>query len=150
MKNKYIIDDSVIDSTKLTDLLNEYKGLFRRHSRIMVHSENPLPIILSLHLCEDLNLSLYLCHSFFTFTEVEDYIEKYDIDLLVYADEILPFSYRELERRDNKDREASIHIFTTGTTGKPKLARHSWDSISRAARHVSERLWGKNWLMTYS
>lgn len=150
MKNKYIIDDSVIDNTKLTDLLNEYKDLFRRHSRIMVHSENPLPIILSLHLCEDFKLSLYLCHSFFTVTEVEDYIEKYEIDLFVYADEILPLSYRELERRDNKDQEASIHIFTTGTTGKPKLARHSWESISRAARYVNDRLWGKIWLMTYS
>jgi len=150
MKNKYIIDDSVIDNTKLADLITEYKNLFRKHSRIMVHSANPLPIILSLHLCEDLNLSLYLCHSFFSVAEVEEYIEKYDIDLFISADEKLPLKYRELKHCANIDQEASIHIFTTGTTGKPKLAKHSWDSISRAARHVSEWLRRKNWLMAYS
>jgi acyl-coenzyme A synthetase/AMP-(fatty) acid ligase len=116
----------------------------------MVHSKNPLPIIISLHLCEQLNLSLYLCHSFFLESEVKDYFKKYNIDLLVGGGNNDALDYTENVCHAKSMDEAGIHIFTTGTTGSPKLAQHSWNSISRAARHVSKRLRGKRWLMAYS
>lgn len=150
MLNEYIIDDEVIDRTKLTTLLDEYKDLFNRHRRIMVYSKKPLPVVLALILCEQLSLSLYLCHGFFSVDEVQEYKVKYDIDLFISDDQKAALSFDEVKEPAQQKGQGHLHIFTTGTTGKPKLARHTWNTISDAASHGSQRLVGKRWLMAYN
>ena len=43
-----------------------------------------------------------------------------------------------------------LGVFTSGTSGVPKLVYHDWDRIQLASKKVPERLWRKNWLMCYS
>ena len=151
MENRYIIEGKLIcSSSLLAGLINKYKNLFIGHKNIMVHSQKVLPLILAIHLCEELKLNLFICHSFFTKNDVADYVNEYDIDLLIYDEIELTLCYSEYGISEESTSEANINIFTTGTTGKPKLARHSWESISMATKHVSSRLRDKQWLMAYS
>ena len=43
---------------------------------------------------------------------------------------------------------SSVTILTSGTTGKPKAARHTWSSLSRPVR-VAVHPTGPRWLLTY-
>ncbi len=47
------------------------------------------------------------------------------------------------------EEEAEVVLFTSGTTGVPKAARHSWESLS-ARVHLSPELAGARWLLAYS
>jgi len=47
-------------------------------------------------------------------------------------------------------REGSIGIFTSGTTGEPKLALHSWNRIRLPGEFAAKRLPAARWLMTYN
>lgn len=60
---------------------------------------------------------------------------------------------REFELHELPDEEAwsgtsSLTILTSGSTGEPKAARHSWASISRPVRKGPESL-APRWLLTY-
>ncbi|SRR5579872_94432 len=43
---------------------------------------------------------------------------------------------------------ASVTILTSGTTGKPKAAHHTWESLSRPARRLQNSL-APRWMQTY-
>jgi acyl-CoA synthetase (AMP-forming)/AMP-acid ligase II len=44
--------------------------------------------------------------------------------------------------------KSSVTILTSGTTGKPKAARHTWSSLSRPVRTQADST-GPRWLLTY-
>jgi acyl-CoA synthetase (AMP-forming)/AMP-acid ligase II len=44
--------------------------------------------------------------------------------------------------------QSTVTILTSGTTGKPKAARHTWASLSRPVRIVADST-GPRWLLTY-
>ncbi len=44
--------------------------------------------------------------------------------------------------------EAGIALFTSGTSGLPKAAQHTWESLAAGVR-ISERESGSRWLLTY-
>lgn len=43
-----------------------------------------------------------------------------------------------------------LGVFTSGTSGEPRLALHDWSRISRAGVLAAERLAGARWLMAFS
>ena len=149
-KIKYIIGDRTIDAELLHSIINKNETIFSDHDRIMVHSSEPLVIAISLHLAESLGKNLYLCHSFFQAKVVNDYAKRYDINVLVTGilDDVLVV--KNFGNPKNTSSSSNLHIFTTGTTGEPKLAVHKWDSIAYASRHASRRLKHLTWLMAYS
>lgn len=46
--------------------------------------------------------------------------------------------------------EPCLGVYTSGTSGPPKLALHNWHIIGQSAQRVPQRLHGKNWLASYS
>lgn len=55
----------------------------------------------------------------------------------------------QLDDEESWSGGGTITILTSGSTGQPKAARHSWESISRPLRKARENL-APRWLLTYS
>jgi acyl-CoA synthetase (AMP-forming)/AMP-acid ligase II len=58
------------------------------------------------------------------------------------------FETHELANEEKWSGNSSITILTSGSTGEPKAARHSWESISRPVRKSADANAPK-WLLTY-
>jgi acyl-coenzyme A synthetase/AMP-(fatty) acid ligase len=149
-KIKYIFGDRAVEAATLHELLQVNALQLGGCRRVMVHTDDPLAIALILELAERQGFNLFLCHAFFSRADVRAFADRYGVDTLVNG---LFGNNLQVERiRDPlpDDSTSFLHIFTTGTTGEPKLARHSWRAITHAARHASTRLRGKTWLMAYA
>jgi len=150
MNPSYIIGETAIDADLLQQYLEQYDPVLQKGRRVLVHARHPLPQIIALHLCRKKENALFLCPSHFTDSEVEEIIQRHQIDFLIQEDEenvaeVLKYSTARLS-----DAHSGLYVFTTGTTGVPKLAHHSWKSITAASDFVDKKLANKTWLMTYA
>lgn len=59
-----------------------------------------------------------------------------------------PFSLEEFSGEAQGSAEATVTILTSGTTGKPKPIRHTWQSLCRPVRRI-EYSPSPRWLQTY-
>lgn len=57
--------------------------------------------------------------------------------------------HRRYPSRGARD-ERGIAVFTSGTTGRPKVAIHDWTRIQKPAQAVPRQLHGRRWLMAYT
>ena len=51
---------------------------------------------------------------------------------------------------NNGSRDGWLGLYTSGTTGPPKLVLHDWERIQKPADYVRPELAGEAWLSTYS
>jgi acyl-CoA synthetase (AMP-forming)/AMP-acid ligase II len=58
------------------------------------------------------------------------------------------FTVEEFSGEAEGSAEATVTILTSGTTGKPKAVRHTWESLSRPVRRI-EGSPAPRWLQTY-
>lgn len=91
----------------------------------------------------DVNLFL-MAHD----TAVQD-LDEWSVDLQLDAIIQLDGSVRHLQNDTSKEKDSagSITILTSGTTGKPKAAKHTWDSLSRPVRRGGAE--APRWLLAY-
>jgi acyl-CoA synthetase (AMP-forming)/AMP-acid ligase II len=59
-----------------------------------------------------------------------------------------PFTVEEFSGEAHGSTEATVTILTSGTTGKPKAVRHTWQSLCRPVRCI-EHSPSPRWLQTY-
>jgi len=154
MSNKdilFIIGERLVTRAEFNSLIIKFRSLFSKHKRIMIHSDNPLEQNLALILCRDLKRQLFLCHSFFDKTQVQALSDSYDIDL-VLSDGWLDESDGTIQESDITvtDEDSGIFVFTSGTTGKAKIAQHEWSSIEYSSGYINEYLSRRVWMMIYS
>src|SRR5215467_10259039 len=55
---------------------------------------------------------------------------------------------REIENEENGSGNSTVTILTSGTSGQPKAASHSWESLGRPIRRGTNQS-APRWLMTY-
>ncbi len=147
---EFIIGDEKVSRQALNQLLDRYLPIFERHRNILVHSGQPISQNVSLHLCEKTGNALFLCPAYFKPAQIDEIIAQHHIDLCIYDGDIEHIQYHELEVSHAVQRDPAIYVFTTGTTGMPKLIKHSWETISVSSRAVGKRLQEKMWLMSYA
>ena len=117
----------------------------------MIHSSDPLYQAVALILARELKSELFLCHAFFKSAQVEKLRADHRVDLLLQNDSWEePGQITSLADTTPADNEGCLYVFTSGTTGEPKIARHRWATIQYSSEYVSERLSGRTWIMTYS
>jgi acyl-CoA synthetase (AMP-forming)/AMP-acid ligase II len=78
-----------------------------------------------------------------------DYCKKFRLGaLLIPADDKTSMGICELGDEAAASGPGSVTILTSGSTGEPKAARHTWEGISRPIRRMSDGTFPV-WLLTY-
>ncbi len=147
----FIINDRLITREKFAAFMEVYRPLVVEHSRIVVHTDDPIFLNVLLILCRTLKKELFACHAYFKEDDVESLVSKYSADLLLTR--LMSTGMEralKLKKEPIPDGEGCLYVFTSGTTGEAKIARHCWHKIALSADFVGERLKGKRWLLCYS
>jgi acyl-CoA synthetase (AMP-forming)/AMP-acid ligase II len=126
------------------DALLEQMQSLRVH-RALVCSDNPVHILRAIDASDRAGASLFVAHTNIPPAIVDEIVEQFAIQLRIG------------ERDEPRSVEAAapaaprIHMMTSGTTGRPKVAEHTLDSLLsrvRAGASVAANREGK-WLLTY-
>lgn len=154
MKNDtalFIFDDRTQTRPEFDRLRQQHEPLFSKHQRIIIRSTDPVELYVALILARDLKRELFYCHSYFEDNDVIELADKNQIDLVLFD--------HWLDGREGAVRTGaiaedvagdSLYIFTSGTTGTAKIARHKWATIAHSSAFAGDRLDHRTWLMSYS
>jgi acyl-coenzyme A synthetase/AMP-(fatty) acid ligase len=114
--------------------------------RVLVWSDEPADILRAIDACSRSGCDLWIAHTNIPAASIEDTTRRFGIQLLIsnhdQLREALPVETPPARR---------IHLMTSGTTGSPKIAIHSLESLLShvlvsAIRPVNR---GGRWLLTY-
>ena len=115
--------------------------------RAIVCSDNPVDIIRAMDACARLGINLYIAHTTTPPDQLAEIIDHYRIGYLVGA----------TDEPTGKDATAEpsggphIYMMTSGTSGTPKIATHTLESLGARARaatdHPTNRM--AKWLLSY-
>jgi acyl-coenzyme A synthetase/AMP-(fatty) acid ligase len=147
----FLIGERPISRSQFDSLIERFTPVFSRHRRILIHSDDPLEQNLALVLSRNLKRELFLCHSYFDSERVQTVSDSYQVDLLL-REGWLDNAGGTIGEFDpaSETSGGSLYVFTSGTTGEPKIARHEWSTIQHSAAYVDELLSHRKWMMTYS
>jgi len=84
-------------------------------------------------------------------SQEEELADKFHLGAIIESREDGPVGKCEIfhrHERASSTGESAVTILTSGTTGEPKAAKHTWESLSRPVRFAS-RLKHPRWLLTY-
>lgn len=113
--------------------------------RLCVWSASPATILTALALAEATGAEVFLAHRSLAAEQVWELAGRYGVDALWLDDDSRPL------RRPLSEAPAdtgAIHLMTSGTTGLPKVARHSLASLTSAIRRTENSAEAR-WLLTY-
>lgn len=120
-------------------------------NRIAVRSHSMRNIGLVLIAARNLGKVLFACPRAMGDAEVASLVRDHEIDL-IFTDG--PGASLTTDRIVTQDSApilpgGRLILFSSGTTGRPKLAEHRWEAVQRASSFVGERLMRRRWLMCY-
>lgn len=122
------------------------KKAFRGKRKILMQFRDLFTFYASIAAAQEAKISLYLCPPAFDDRKMQALAKK--LQGVVYR------GGEEYEHDfDGRGEESSIPylgIFTSATSGEPKLALLRWDAIQYSSRFVPEDLRGQTWLLSYS
>jgi acyl-coenzyme A synthetase/AMP-(fatty) acid ligase len=99
--------------------------------------------------CEAEGTQLVLFHRDFPDEQVARLAEHHDVETLVRESRGAPLVTTCPGGPTDRGTGGWLGLFTSGTSGAPKLAVHDWKAIARPADRVPERLRGERWLLAY-
>lgn len=139
-------------SISRADLRNRADALLatlKRHEvrRALVCSDDPVHILRAIDACDRAGADLYIAHTNVSQDHLDDIAERFMIQLRVgERDELRP-----AQVTDTASNGGRIFMMTSGTTGRPKIAAHTLDSllgrVRAGAQQPANR--GARWLLTY-
>lgn len=113
--------------------------------RLCVWSASPADILTALALAELTGAAVFLAHRSLAAEQVWEIAGQYGIDALWFdGDTRLLRRPLSAEAADS----GAIHLMTSGTTGLPKVARHSLASLAASIRRTENSAEAR-WLLTY-
>lgn len=129
-----------VNKAQFETLIKKYS--FPLHAHVLAKIDNPILFnaVLIAALLKDVNL--YLCPFHYKEEDVQALLKKLSIQFYVTDREI-----RNLEKKESS-KTGSLIIFTSGTSGPPKMAQYNWDAIQHSSLKA-QTLKKKTWLMTY-
>jgi acyl-coenzyme A synthetase/AMP-(fatty) acid ligase len=136
----------------LIKVINENKSLLIKRSLVIVLADNTTSVVSFLLACFENKWVPLLLNKSLDKKLLENYIDIYKPNAIFYNEEIAPSSYDIKERLtwDNHKidilsyastllfEELSLLLPTSGSTGSPKLVRHSYENILFSANNVSK------------
>ena len=143
-------DFDVFDPRANAGLPAELERELARHRRIGLQVESLALLYGVLESCAARPAELVLFHASFTPEQVMALAARHDVSLVVREDEGEPVETIVRGAAPDSRAEGWLGVFTSGTSGEPKLAIHDWSAIGRPAAHVPERLRGTRWLLAYA
>ena len=115
-------------------------------SRAIVCSDNPLDIIRAIDASARGGVDLYIAHTTTPAEQIADIVKAYGIGYRIgEVDEPLAEANRAASP------SARIHLMTSGTSGVPKIAAHTLESLVSRARATADHPANRSarWLLTY-
>ncbi len=145
MKNNFLyLPDQTVSFTAFEEGVKKVKVLFIPHTRVLIKSQNLLVFYASIIAARDLKLSLYLCPATFDDDKARQLAAKHSC-ALYFGNEALEVASMEAEAS-----APTLGIFTSATTGEPKIALHRWEAIEASSFFVPKHLREQTWLLSYS
>ncbi len=143
-ENFLYLPEKTISLKVFEETLAATKNLFKTHRTILVKSKNLLNLYASILAAKDLGISLYVCPSSLS----DEQVKKLAINWSgsVYFGEKSVETL--IEEKENKI--PYLGIFTSATTGEPKIALHRWESIESSSHFVPQELHRQKWLLSYA
>jgi acyl-coenzyme A synthetase/AMP-(fatty) acid ligase len=127
--------DALVDIFKASDI-----------RRAFVCSDDPLDIVRAIDACARSGTDLYIAHTTTPPGQLADIVQAHHLQYRIgSADGAVD------TRTDAPSGRGRIHLMTSGTSGVPKIAAHTFDSLVSRARatadHPANRM--AKWLLTY-
>lgn len=145
-RNPTIIqDDLALGREEVLEKVSQLKLRLHPYRRVMVASSEALTVLSALTACQTLDIPLWIGHEFAGATALDAIAQSQRIDVRIGNGlDTTPLSSPVQE---SKAGGFAVHIMTSGTTGAPKIARHSLDALLGRVSHGT--LFGGSWLLTY-
>lgn len=114
--------------------------------RVLVCSDDPVDILTTLDATHKVGADLWIAHTNLPASVINDVVEQFGIDLTVSSEVV-----QERPGKAGAAGSGRVHMMTSGTTGRPKIAAHTLDSIlGRVRRHAGHAVnRDGRWLLTY-
>lgn len=146
MKNSFLyLPERTISLRDFGETLAATKSLFKAHRTILVKSQNLLILYASILAARDLNISLYVCPFSLSDVQVQELAIKWNGSSYFGEKTIL-----ETPIAEKKNKIPHLGIFTSATTGEPKIALHRWEAIESSSHFVPQELHQQTWLLSYA
>jgi acyl-coenzyme A synthetase/AMP-(fatty) acid ligase len=127
----------------------DVRGAIRGGRRIGLHPTTTGSLLAVLDAAEEARAQLVLFQRHFTAGEVDDLAEQLAVDVLIREAE--GGSTVEHRSAPAGDKDSSwLGLFTSGTSGRPKVVTHDWERLRAPSGFVGGRLAGARWLLAYS
>ncbi len=119
-------------------------------NRVLVRSDDPAHVLTALDACHRTGASLWIAHTNVPDDFVEEIRDEFGIELVI-NDQDEHASPQARSSKDTPSGNASVYMMTSGTTGRPKIAAHTLDSLLGRVRTAAslEVNRGGTWLLTY-
>jgi acyl-CoA synthetase (AMP-forming)/AMP-acid ligase II len=116
---------------------------FKLHQQVFIKTPSLPVLYAALIAAKELNISLYLCPPSLSGDQVTKLLTERQISLYL-GEEKQEFPASSAET------PPFLGIFTSATTGEPKIALHRWEAIESSSFFVPASLHGKTWLLSYA
>jgi len=115
-------------------------------SRAIVSSEHPLDLIRAIDACVRAGVDLYIAHTTTPAAQIDDIVKAHAIEYRI-GDVDAPLAAGSGTPAAN----GRIHLMTSGTSGVPKIAAHTLESLVSRARATADHPANRaaKWLLTY-
>lgn len=113
--------------------------------RALVRSDDPVHILRAIDACNRAGTDLFIAHTNLPAQHLTDILETFAIQIQLSDDDTLCTA-----QQPGAPGDARIFMMTSGTTGRPKIATHTLESIlSRIKAGAKFTSQGGKWLLTY-
>jgi acyl-coenzyme A synthetase/AMP-(fatty) acid ligase len=114
--------------------------------RLLVQSDDPLLLLSAIDASTRLAADLWVAHTNLPDDVIAEVSERHGVQLVL--DDA---GHRALASAGGSAGGGHLYMMTSGTTGRPKIAAHTFESIARRARSVADlpQNRGGRWLLTY-
>lgn len=144
-KATIVQDGQALGREEVLDQVSQLKIRLQPYRRVLVASSEALTVLCGLAACQALDLPLWIGHEFAGVAALDAISQSQRIDVRIgNGIEVTPQADAVPEHGPG---EFAAHIMTSGTTGAPKIARHSIDALM--GRVSPGAVFGGTWLLTY-
>lgn len=139
------LPEQTISFRAFEEIILKTKHLFTSYQRVLIRSLNLTELYASILAARDLKISLYVCPSSVSEQQAYELARKWKM-ILYLGEERVDDTFAEYQ----KDSFPCLGIFSSATTGEPKVALHRWEAIESSSHYVPSELHQQTWLLTYT
>lgn len=146
----FIYGKDSLTETEFEEALKDIILLLEPASRILLKTDHPFLFNCALIAGCRLKKHLFICPPHYTEKQVTELFETCGIDLYLKDESgVFHGHYNQKHSNPSLSLSGALYIFTSGTTGIPKIAQHDWAVVQQSAS-LAKKLHGYCWLMSYA